>query len=148
MRVVPVLLGGLAAFVAFGAIPAGILLIASPSGAAIGLPIAVLEGTPFPDFALPGALLAIVVGGTQVAAAVAAWAAPRRAGLLAAAAGAVLVGWIAVQVGLIGLISALQPVMLGCGILEIVLGAVAARAPVRGVGARPPIKPDGREVRR
>lgn len=128
MRALHGTIGALAVMVAIGAIPAGILLLTDPSGGAIGLPSAVLEGTPFPDFAVPGALLAFVVGGSQIAACVAVFALPRRVGVLGAAAGAVLVGWIVTQVMMIGLVSALQPILLAAGIVELVLGGAALRA--------------------
>lgn len=117
------------AFVAVGAIPAGLALVADPSGGAIGLPVALLEGTPFDGFRVPGLALAFLVGGTALAAAVAhvlAWARARELSLLA---GVTLVGWIAIQVALVGPVHALQLLYALIGLAEIGLAVRARAAP-------------------
>jgi hypothetical protein len=70
---------------------------------------ATLARSPFRSYLVPGIVLFTVVGGTQ---ALAAWAEIRRwprAGWLSVTAGAVLAGWIAVQVAMIGLGHPMQP---------------------------------------
>ncbi|HEX4933463.1 MAG TPA: hypothetical protein VFV33_09805, partial [Gemmatimonadaceae bacterium] len=77
-----------------------------------------LEGSPFTSYVVPSLVLLIVVGGTQlVAAVVVARGAPvgRPASLAAAA---ILAGWIAVQVAVIGYVSWLQPAMAIAALLE------------------------------
>jgi hypothetical protein len=53
-----------------------------------------LAGTPFADYVLPGLILAVVVGGTAMAATIAIVRSARVGAILSAVAGAVLVGWI------------------------------------------------------
>lgn len=53
----------LLAFLGLGALGGGIFLIISPSGKLIGgLPLSILEHSPFPDFLIPGLILFIVLG--------------------------------------------------------------------------------------
>ena len=68
------------------------------------IPLSVLSGTPFADFTVPALLLGIVVGGSALVAAVIALFGPRRLESLAsAAAGCIMVGWMAVEIAMIGL---------------------------------------------
>lgn len=45
-----------------GAIPSGFSMIIDPSGHSIGIPIYLLERSPFPNFLIPGLFLFIVLG--------------------------------------------------------------------------------------
>lgn len=76
------------------------------------IPLSVLRGTPFTDFTVPALLLGIVVGGSALAAAAIVVFGPRRLTVLGplsfdafalAVAGCIMVGWMAIEVGLIGL---------------------------------------------
>jgi len=49
-------------FLAIGAIGGGGVLIVSPSGEMIGLPIAILKSSPFNSFLIPGIILLVVLG--------------------------------------------------------------------------------------
>ena len=50
-------------FLSLGAIGGGAFLIISPSGKLIGgLPLSVLEHSPFPDFLIPGIILFLILG--------------------------------------------------------------------------------------
>lgn len=70
----------------------------------MNIPLSVLSGTPFSDFTVPALLLGIVVGGSALAAAAIALFGPRRIETLAsAAAGCVMVGWMSIEVAMIGL---------------------------------------------
>ena len=115
------LVSALALALALGAIPAGIALMASPDGSLLGLPPSILAGTPFADFTLPGLVLAAVVGGSTLAAAVQALRDAPSAPRLALVAGLLVVGWIAVQVALLGSLSPLQPVVGGLGLALVAL---------------------------
>ena len=99
------------AFVALGALPVGVAFVTHPDGSTLGMPVSLLLGTPFRDFAIPGAVLAVVVGGSHVAAAVLLGLGREVGWRAALVAGAVLAGWILVQVWLIGYLSWLQPFM-------------------------------------
>jgi hypothetical protein len=111
---------------AAGAIPVGLGFVVRPDGALVGMPRSVLAGSPFTDFLIPGLLLAVGVGGSTLTAAVFVARGVRRASRVSLAAGALVVGWIAVLVWLIGFVSALQPLVCGLGLAMI---ALAAREP-------------------
>jgi len=50
-------------FLGLGAIGGGAFLIISPSGKLIGgLPLSILENSPFPDFLIPGIILFLILG--------------------------------------------------------------------------------------
>jgi hypothetical protein len=102
------LLLAIALFLAVGAIPVGLGFVVRPDGSLIGMPRSVLASTPFTDFMVPGLFLAVAVGGSTLAAAVLVARGARRASFVSLAAGVVVVGWIVVQVWLIGLVSVLQ----------------------------------------
>ena len=53
-------------FIGLSATVAGILLIAYPDGSILNLPINFLQQTPFKNYLIPGLLLAITVGGTNL----------------------------------------------------------------------------------
>jgi hypothetical protein len=53
----------LIAFVAVTALPSGILLVYEPDGSLLGLPLAMLESSPFVN---SGLMLALVVGGSCI----------------------------------------------------------------------------------
>lgn len=87
-----------------------------------------LEGSPFDSFLVPSIVLGVVVGGTQLVAALA--LATRRGWARSASLGAsmVLVGWIAAQVAVIGPRSVLQPLMVA---VATACALLAWRAPNR-----------------
>jgi hypothetical protein len=58
-----VLLLGIEALVGLTAVAGGVLLAAAPDGRLLGADPAVLKGTPFADYFVPGILLALLVGG-------------------------------------------------------------------------------------
>lgn len=111
-------------FVAATALPCGAMMIASPDGSLMGLPLGLLRHAPFRTFLVPGLALGLCVGGSAAAAAVAVLLRHRAARLLTGIAGLVLLGWITVQVALIRTTSWLQALYLG---LALVLLAAARR---------------------
>lgn len=91
------LLVGLELFLALGALAGGGLLAAAPDGHLLGMPLTLLEGTPFTSFLVPGWLLFTVLG---VLPALAAGVTLRRwpgAALAAIVVGVALVVWIATE---------------------------------------------------
>jgi hypothetical protein len=110
-------LGGLEALVA----------ISAAGGAAYGLSGAPgvktswLDGSPFSSYVIPSIVLLAAVGGSAALAFAALAMRSRRASALGVAAGAILVGWIAVEVIWIPF-SPLQPACLVAGIAMIALG--------------------------
>jgi hypothetical protein len=99
------LLGGLLAFGAVNAFAGGVYGLAG----AEGVPREWLEGSPFRDYSIPSLILFVVVGGCLLWAAIAVFANHHTASTLALVSGVVVLGWIAVQVALIGYVSWMQP---------------------------------------
>lgn len=87
----------------------------------MGMPTEWLERLPVETWTLPGVALVVTVAVPQFAAAWFVWRRDARAGVVALAAGAALVLWIAVQVLLLQRYFFLQPVIAGVGVLEMVL---------------------------
>ncbi|GAA4142528.1 hypothetical protein [Leifsonia shinshuensis] len=97
---------------------------------------AFLGGSPFPSYLVPGLLLALVVGGTQLAAAFLVWRASHTGTVAAAVAGFGLLIWIFVQMVFIPF-SALQAAYFAAGLTELGLvllglGLVGRREQDRG----------------
>ena len=118
---------GLALFTALGAISGGLAMVVEPSGRLLGWTPAMLDGTPFGDYLGPGLILMLVLGVGHLVVSVGLLLGRRSALRLAALAGAALVIWILVQLGMIGFFW-LQAVMLGVGVAELTLGLLAFRA--------------------
>jgi hypothetical protein len=106
----------------------------------MNIPPSELNGTSFADFTVPALLLGIVVGGSALFAAAIAMLGPRRLTLLepwkldalaSAAAGCIMVGWITIEVALIGLSSWLQPTYFAVGLLMSGLALLLQRAESR-----------------
>lgn len=116
-RVARYVLGSLLAFVAVNAIGGGCYGLAG----AKGVPVAWLAGSPFRDYVVPSLILLIAVGGACVTAAIAVFAGLRAARLLAVGAGVIVLGWIAAQIAILGLVSWLQPATTVAGVLVLVL---------------------------
>jgi peptidoglycan/LPS O-acetylase OafA/YrhL len=81
-----------------------------------GVPREWLEGSAFSDYTIPSVILGAVVGGSFLLAAIAVFTRWRNARLLAIAAGVIVLGWIAVQVAIIGYVSWMQPVTAAWGV--------------------------------
>lgn len=110
----------------------------------MNIPLSVLRTTPFADFTVPALLLGFVVGGSALAAAVIALFGPRRLAqlepwhvdaLTTAAAGCIMVGWMTVEIAMIGVGSWLQPTYFVVGLLMIGLAALLQWAESRPAAA-------------
>jgi hypothetical protein len=101
-----ILLGVLLAFGALNAFAGGYY---GMSGAP-GVPVEWLAGGPFTSYVAPGLILFVVVGGTLVNAAVAVFGRSSDGPWAAYLAGTVVLGWMAVQVAIIGFVSWMQPI--------------------------------------
>jgi hypothetical protein len=113
-------LGGLLLFGAVNAFGGGYYGL---SGAK-GVPTEWLKGSPFPDYFVPSLILLVVVGGSFIVAAMAVFTGLRIARLAALTAGIVVLGWLAVQLAIIGYVSWMQPTTAIAGVLVLVLGAL------------------------
>jgi hypothetical protein len=111
----------------------------------MNIPLSVLSGTAFADFTVPALLLGFVVGGSALAAALIAIFGPRRIALFeplrfdalaSAVAGCIMVGWITIEIAMIGLGSWLQPAYFVVGLLMIGLADLLQWAESRETGVR------------
>lgn len=124
---VSVLIAGLL-FLSVTALYRGVALVVAPDSALLDVDLTHLEGTPFADYVVPGAVLAVVLGlypliaiaGLTIRASWA-WQASLFAGLL-------LLGWIAVEAVLVGYVGPSQP---GYALFGVTLVVVASLPSVR-----------------
>ncbi len=84
----------LAAFIALTAIGGGIAMLMGVDQ----FPLAWLQGTPFPNYTIPALVLAVVVGGSALLAALLIFIKPALGARIAILAGLLLVGFISVEV--------------------------------------------------
>jgi hypothetical protein len=95
----------------------------------MNIPVSVLNGTPFADFTVPALLLGFVVGGSALVAALIAMFGPRSIDALASAgAGCITVGWLSVEIAMIGLGSWAQVAWMLVGLVMIGLAGLLWRA--------------------
>jgi hypothetical protein len=115
-------------FVGLSAVCGGLCLVAAPRGdGVLHMPLSLLQGTPFPNYLVPGLVLLIVVGGSNMAGGVLAL---RRAGSAVRAsqiAGVLCAGWIVGEIGFIGYQNWAQVLYLGLGIVTVGLALILAR---------------------
>jgi hypothetical protein len=116
-----IVVGTLATLAVFGALSAlvGAVLAIAANGA--GVPLEYLAHSPFSSYFVPGLILGVVVGGTQLAAASTLLAKRRTALLLSAVAGFGMLIWIFVELAIIRQFSWLQAAYFCLGGLEVVL---------------------------
>lgn len=121
------LLLALVAFTGVTAIIGGIALVADPGGGALHLSPGMLHRGPFRDFGVPGLFLVVVLGVGALPIGVGLRARKRWAAGAALAYGVVLLAWLTIQAGTIGILSPLQPVYGTIGLL-IVAFALSVRS--------------------
>ncbi len=126
----------LSLFLAVTAVPSGMALILRPDGSALSMTPAMLDGTPFGSFLIPGMILAIVVGGSGVASAVMLLLRRPAAYPLAALCGAITIGWICGQLLLIRMYHPLQAIYALQGVVMLLLAG--RRLPAGGGGTTQP----------
>ena len=115
-------LGVLQVFIGLGAVAGGVLLALEPSGAKLGIPLELLENSPFSSYLVPGIVLLAVNGFGSLLGAAASFMRRPYAGETAMALGVFLVTWIALQVYWFAGIHWLHAMYFGLGLLEFVLG--------------------------
>ena len=115
--------------IAIGSLAFGV--ISAAAGAVLGMffngagvPLTYLDGTAFDSYFLPGVILGVVVGGTQLLGLIGMLRRTERALLLSAIAGFGMLIWIFVEMAVIGEFSFLQAIYFALGIGE--LAAVVA----------------------
>ena len=115
-------LGVLQAFIGVGAVAGGLGLALNPSGESLGIPLELLEETPFATYLIPGIVLFTINGLGSLLGAVLSFARYRYAGEAAMALGAFLVAWILAQGYWMSGFHWLHWLYLGLGIFEALLG--------------------------
>ena len=115
-------LGILQLFIGLGAVGGGLGLVLEPSGANLGMPLEMLNHSPFSDFLLPGIVLLIVNGLGSIAGSVLSFKLFQYAAEIALALGAFLVAWILIQVYWIHAFHWLHTLYLSLGIIELAFG--------------------------
>lgn len=86
-----------------------------------GVPLAYLENTPFTSYLVPGLILAVVIGGTQMSAAVSTLKRSDHSNALSAVAGFGMLIWIFVELALMSEYSWLQAAYFAVGVAELAL---------------------------
>jgi hypothetical protein len=89
-------------FLGIGALGGGGALLLGPRGEVIPLPTSALLGSPFETYLVPGLVLFLVLGIGPFGAAALAWRRHPLAPLAAAAVGAALLIWMAVEIAIVG----------------------------------------------
>ncbi|MFY7840923.1 MAG: hypothetical protein ACOVP7_11645 [Lacibacter sp.] len=111
----------LLAFTALTASVSGLLLVSYPDGSVMQMSTALLNDTPFRSFLIPGIVLAVIVGGTNLVAAVFNLLAHPLRYNWALASAFVLGGWILVQMLLIHTFHWLQMLYLFVAVMILLL---------------------------
>ena len=120
-------LGALQAFIGLGALGGGFMLVIDPSGSALGVPLSFLEGSPFPDFLIPGIFLLAVNGVGSMIGAVLSFTRRRYAQAIAIVLGAILVAWIVIQIVIIRSFSWMHILYFILGVVELGIGLYIRR---------------------
>lgn len=105
----------------FTAFVSGVLLVVRPDGSLLQLPASLLETTPFRHYLIPGLLLGGVVGGSSLMAVFLLMSKQEGRYSWSLAAGALLTGWITLQVILIQSLHWLHMVFFLTGVLVMLL---------------------------
>jgi uncharacterized membrane protein len=122
-----IVLGALQAFIGLGALGGGFMLVSDPSGSALGLPMSLLEGSPFLDFLIPGMFLLAVNGIGSMVGAGLSFTRRRYTQEIAIVLGAILVAWILIQVVIISSFHWLHVLYFILGVVELGIGLYIRR---------------------
>jgi len=117
-------LGLIQAFVAAGALPAGYSMLREPGGHGLGMTTAILAGSPFTDFFIPGLFLFVVNGLMNLFSSVLCFIKSGYAPVSGIILGIALLIWVLIQVYSIGLTHFLQPTFFIIGCIEIILSFI------------------------
>lgn len=128
-------------FNGIGAIYGGGNLILHPDGSTLGLPLHLLDGTPFSNYAIPGVVLILANGILSLLTAAFVLLKTPHFKCYILAQGCILLGWLFIQVLLIKMLFFLHYVMGAVGLLLVICGVLlfwyhkpgfTTPAPVRG----------------
>ena len=107
----------LLALLGVGALAGGIALASQPDGSIMGFDVALLAGSPFTDFLIPGLILGVLFGVGSIVTVGLGVTRARLAPFLAFALGVGMMIWIAVELAIIHELSFLHPICFGIGLL-------------------------------
>jgi len=116
-------LGGLLAFGALNAVAGSYYGLTG----AVGVPTEWLEGSPFADYFVPSLILLVVVGGSFIVAAIAVFAGLRGDRFAVFVVAFIVLGWLTVQMSIIGYVSWMQPATAIADLLILILGSKLPR---------------------
>jgi hypothetical protein len=116
-RILRYSLGTFLAFLALNAFGGGFY---GMSGAE-GIPLNLLEGSPFSSFFIPSLILFVIVGGSALFASIAVFAGSKIARNASFANVIIVFGWLSVQVAIIGYISWMQPATASLSLIILVV---------------------------
>jgi hypothetical protein len=121
-------------FLGLGALFGGGALILGPDGHLLGMPTALLAGSPFPSYLVPGIILFTFVGVAPLVAAAITFRRHPIAPLAAIAVGLTLIGWVSVEmVVLAGLGSLAWTLYLVLGACIATIGVAWWRSSIRSL---------------
>lgn len=106
-----------------GAVVVGIGLI----GGWIEMSTAYLDDTPFNSYLIPGLLLIFIVGGALLATSFLVASRSKIALHASLVSGFMLLGWISIEIMLIGMVTWLQPIMGATGVAIALIAVIASR---------------------
>ena len=89
-------------FQGFSGLFGGLMLVIDPSGGLLHMPPDLLSDSPFQDFMIPGIILLLLLGLFPVVVGTALWKKQQWSGIGALLTGVMLVGWIAIQIAIVG----------------------------------------------
>lgn len=110
------------AFNGMSALAGGVGLVSDPSGGNVAMKTEWLAGTPFSNFLIPGIILFVVNGIGNSAGFFITLKKHNKAPLMGILFGIIMMGWIIVQVIMIGYMSFLQPLYFVTGLLQLLFG--------------------------
>jgi hypothetical protein len=116
-------LGGLLTFGALNALGGGYYGLTG----AVGVPTEWLQGSPFADYFVPSLILLVVVGGSFIVAAITVFARLRGDRVAVFVVAFIVLGWLTVQMSIIGYVSWMQPATAIAGLLILILGSQLPR---------------------
>ncbi|HYL40123.1 MAG TPA: hypothetical protein VET90_02335 [Candidatus Binatus sp.] len=100
-----------------GALAGGVALVARPDGLIMQFDVAILDGSPFADFTIPGLILGGLFGVGSLATAILGLYRSRLAPFVAFAIGVGQMIWIVIQIAIIKELSFLHPTMFVIGLV-------------------------------
>lgn len=109
-------------FNGLSALAGGIGLMSDPSGGNVAMKLEWLTGTPFSTFLIPGIILFVVNGMGNIGGFFFTLKKRIYAGGIGFIFGVIMMGWIIVQVSMIGYMSFLQPLYFATGLLQMIFG--------------------------